>query len=75
VFTFTIQGVYIYRDLIGRDDDMAYYGIPKDIENDGMYNGELCKSVEKLTGLRNKHCIPMEKTFYQQVIICLPIRN
>jgi len=48
---------------------MAYYGITKDIENDGMYNGELCKSVEKLTGLRNEHCVPMKKTFFQQVRI------
>ena len=62
-----IQGVYVYKELSGRNDDMAYYGITKDIENDGMFNGELCKSTEKLTGLRNEHCEPMKKTFYQQV--------
>ena len=63
-----IQGVYIYKELYGRNDDVAYFGITKDIDTDGMYNGELCKTEKKLNKDNNEYCEPMEKTFYQQVI-------
>ncbi|XP_066929704.1 innexin inx2-like [Clytia hemisphaerica] len=61
-----IQGVYIYKELYGRNDDVAYFGITKDIDTDGMYNGELCKTEKKLNKDSNEYCEPMEKTFYQQ---------
>ena len=65
-----IQGVYIYKELAGRNDDMAYYGISKDINEDGTYtDGQLCKTITNPGHKINEQCQPMEKTFYIQVRI------
>ncbi|XP_065649982.1 innexin inx2 [Hydra vulgaris] len=55
-----IQGFYIYKELKRVPGLLGYYGVPKDIYQDGMFeDGTLCKSSEK-------NCIPMTKTFYLQ---------
>ena len=65
-----IQGVYVYRELNLRNDDVAYYGITKDIDIDGkLESGQLCKTFDRLEGLPNEGCTPLQKTFFQQVII------
>ena len=63
-----IQGVYVYRELSRRNDDVAYFGITKDIDVDGSQNGELCKTWNRLEDSANEGCVPLKKTFYQQVI-------
>ena len=63
-----IQGVYVYRGLTRRNDDVAYFGITKDIDVDGMLDGELCKTWNRLDGVPNESCVPLKKTFFQQVI-------
>lgn len=67
-----IQGVYIYKELVGRNDDKAYFGIGEDIEEDGIYDGKLCKTITNPGYKINEHCKPMEKTFYTQVRTLLP---
>lgn len=70
VSTCWIQGFYIYRELHKRNDDVAYFGITRDIDMDGFLKGknELCKSYDRLSHEVNNHCEPMTKTFYQQVV-------
>ena len=50
---------------------MAYYGVTKDIDQDGMVEGDgakaLCKTYNKLDGTYNENCEAMEKTFFTQV--------
>ena len=60
--------MYVYKQLLDRVDDVAYFGMPKNIENDGMINGtqELCSLYPKLSEPANPHCEPMTKTFYLQ---------
>ncbi|XP_057310138.1 innexin inx2-like [Hydractinia symbiolongicarpus] len=70
-----IQGVYVYRELINEMGKVGYFGIPKDINNDGIYIGRdahpglhLCstkKVIDKITVV-NPYCRPMTKTFYLQ---------
>lgn len=59
-----INGLYIFRDLRYRNDEVAYFGVPRDIRMDGRYaDGTLCATQD--TSLRhNPKCIPMKKTFY-----------
>jgi len=61
-----IQGVYVYKQLSHRNDEIAYFGITKDIDQDGMYEGKLCKTIKRPENIRNEHCVPMKKTFFQQ---------
>ena len=40
-----IQGFYIYTEMAKRLQESGYYGMPKDIDFDGlMDNGMLCKT-------------------------------
>jgi len=55
-----IQGFYVYRDLPMVQGKMAYYGIPRNLKEDGMMNGALCETET------NAQCEPLEKTFYLQ---------
>ena len=68
-----IQGLYIFRALAKETDSVAYYGITKDIDEDGMVDVDgtktLCKTFNKIDGRRNEDCKPMEKTFFIQVCI------
>lgn len=71
-----IQGVYIYKDLRYRVDEVAYFGIPKDIDQDGYLKNtpekELCplhpKSAipSRRPPKKDPHCLPMEKIYYLQ---------
>lgn len=64
-----IQGVYVYKELKDRIDEVAYFGIPKDITYDGFLKGSetnaLCQLQPKLQDKR-EDCEPMNKTFYLQ---------
>lgn len=57
-----IQGFYVYKDLpLEKTHSLQYYGIPKDLEMDGMFpNGELCQVGS------SPACVAMAKTFYLQ---------
>lgn len=65
-----IQGVYIYEELKSRVDEVAFYGMPKDMDMDGMLeNGELCNTNPRNFNSYNKkkeHCTPLTKTFFLQ---------
>jgi len=65
-----IQGVYVYKELKDRVDEVGYYGIPKDITQDGFLDNsdtqELCAMHPKLNKKPSEHCTPMTKTFFLQ---------
>lgn len=72
-----IQGVYVYKELREEVSQVAYFGIPKDMDNDGIYAGikgadpsaiHLCSTTKKLDGLAppTGYCKPMQKTFFLQ---------
>ena len=58
----------------GKDEnsEMAYYGMTKDIDQDGTreVNGvrTLCKTFNRIDSSFNEACEPMKKTFFTQVI-------
>jgi len=58
-----INGLYIYKDIRFHKNDLGYYGIPKDINNNGLLKGVACDTNDKS---KIDSCIPMEKTFYVQ---------
>ena len=63
------EGVlYIYRELADRVNEVAYYGMPKNIDYDGIINGttDLCELQPKLGVKPISNCVPMEKTFFLQ---------
>ena len=63
-----IQGIYVYKELISRADDQAYFGIPKNIDLDGMKpDGDLCQTTKQFKREPDPDCRPMHKTFYLQV--------
>ena len=67
-----IQGVYVYKQLLGKiNNDIAYFGMPKNMEYDGFINGteELCMVTSRFDAQTNENCVPMEKTFFLQVCI------
>ena len=40
-----IQGFYIYTEMVNKLDESGYYGIPKDINMDGLTeDGRLCST-------------------------------
>jgi len=67
-----IQGVFIYRDLSGMPDESAYYGLPMEINKNGLTRlNNLCQSYSKVARPRRlekpkEECFEMEKTFYLQ---------
>lgn len=64
-----IRGFYIYKQLQTRFDKTAYFGIPKDMDMDGMTtDGTLCTTQYQFDREPNPDCKPMEKTFYLQVL-------
>ena len=69
-----IRGFYVYKQLQTRFDKTAYFGIPKDMDMDGMMtDGTLCTTQYQFAREPNPDCKPMEKTFYIQVLqfICM----
>lgn len=62
-----IQGVYVYSELKDRVDEVAYYGIPKSIDSDGMLpSGHLCSTQPKAFAPKVPGCKPLTKTFFLQ---------
>jgi len=63
--------VYIYKELRSRVDEVAYFGIPKDIDMDGILedtpNKELCNTMPRLAKDVKEGCRAMHKTFFIQV--------
>ena len=61
-----VQGLYVYKEMFHRTSDSAYYGIPKDVDSDGVSEtGALCSVLEKTK--YNTSCFAMEKIFFLQV--------
>ncbi|XP_066925423.1 uncharacterized protein [Clytia hemisphaerica] len=61
-----INGLYVYKDIRYHVNDIGYYGLPRDINNDGMFeNGDICATTDSSHRV-NEKCRPMEKTFYLQ---------
>jgi len=70
-----IQGVYVYKELRQEQSSVAYFGIPKDMDNDGILKNfpgadknriSLCSTTKKLESFSKSYCEPMHKTFYLQ---------
>jgi len=58
-----IQGFFIYRDIKHTPGKLGYYGIPEDIDNNGL----LASSGTPCTvSPHSSDCVPLEKTFYLQ---------
>ena len=63
-----IQGLYVYKEMRERIDESAYYGIPKDMDNDGLIKNKFpCQTESKFNVMGAEECVPMKKTFYLQV--------
>lgn len=61
-----INGLYVYREIRYHANDVGYYGIPRDINMDGMYpNGQVCPTTDT-SHKPVLDCKPMEKTFFLQ---------
>ena len=61
-----INGFYVYEEVRNRTDDVAYFGLPRNIQHDGrMENGELC-STSNVVNQKMKGCTPMHRTFFLQ---------
>lgn len=66
-----INGLYVYENIRFHNNELGYYGMPRDISYNGMLdNGELCTTLSSATNVlnkgSNKNCQPMEKTFFLQ---------
>ena len=60
-----IRGFYIYKELLNRSIDSSYYGIPKDVEIDGINEHDvLCRRVSKITNILNSNCQPLTKLYF-----------
>jgi len=62
-----INGLYVYEAIRYHANEVGYYGIPRDVNIDGMLaDGKtLCSTTDRAHS-RNSDCIPMEKTFFLQ---------
>lgn len=61
-----IQGFYIYKEMQDMVKDSGYYGIPRNMDYDGLNsNGELCATVNRALD-KIKDCTPMTKSYYLQ---------
>lgn len=60
-----INGVYVYNELGSRLNDTNYYGMPRDVEIDGVKeDGQLCRRLNKTNQLYDKACQPFKRTYY-----------
>jgi len=61
-----IQGFYVFQELQNRMKESGYYGIPRNMDYDGMDPlGKLCSTVDRaLEPVEN--CEPMTKVYYLQ---------
>ena len=59
--------MYVYRELKGRADEIAYFGIPTNIDWDGILpSGVLCHTKTKMRGHVIQNCKSLTKTYYLQ---------
>ena len=60
--------MYVYKELQHRDDPVAYFGMPMNLDNEGMIEGtrDLCHMTPKLDSPPSPNCKQMTKTFYLQ---------
>ena len=62
-----IQGFYVYEELTNRTYETGYFGIPKNVEMNGINSkGVLCTMIDKTTSLRDLDCKEMTKRYYLQ---------
>jgi len=63
-----IQGLYVYKELQNKFDVVAYYGMPINMDHDGMFRGteDLCVTEPQLGTEPSESCVPMTKTFFLQ---------
>jgi len=61
-----IQGLYIYKELRDRLSDCAYFGLPRNMDYDGINSlGNLCSTTDRGSDIVSS-CQPMEKQYYLQ---------
>lgn len=61
-----IQGFYVFPEMMNRLEECNYYGIPKNMNQDGqLENGDLCETMTR-QGMSNPDCKPMTKRYYLQ---------
>jgi len=61
-----IQGFYIFEEMKTRLDQSGYYGIPRNMDYDGINPlGQLCTTSDRALD-PVEQCAPMEKVFYLQ---------
>ena len=65
LFSSTI-GFFIYEEMKDRLSQSGYYGIPRNIDYDGINSlGQLCTVLDRSRD-NGGHCVPMKKVFYLQ---------
>lgn len=59
-----INGIYVYEEIRSHDNELGYYGLPRDIGMNGKYpkSDVLCDFEDK----KAKNCEPMTKMFFTQ---------
>ena len=59
----------MFKELTSRVDKVAYFGMPKNIDFEGMEAGTdtLCNLKPKLNEKKSENCKAMTKIFYLQV--------
>ena len=61
-----IAGFYIYPELKEQTSRAGYYGIPKDLNHDGIDNNNmLCAQYDRYQHM-NPHCRPFKKVYFLQ---------
>jgi len=62
-----INGLYVYEEIRYHADEMGYYGIPRAINQDGIFkdSGLTCATRDS-SNRKVEGCTPMEKTFFLQ---------
>ncbi|XP_057309105.1 innexin inx3-like [Hydractinia symbiolongicarpus] len=63
-----VQGIYVYRELKEKIELVVYYGVPKDVSDNGVIDGKYLCDAKKPNQLINSNlkCIPMTKSFFLQ---------
>ena len=63
---FTFLGFYVFDEMRHRLDESGYYGIPKNMDYDGINPlGQLCSTVDRALDLVTE-CRPMRRLYYLQ---------
>jgi len=62
-----INGFYVYEQIRYHANEVGYFGMPRDINHDGMFpNGDVCSTFDTTRNRAVPECKPMEKTFFLQ---------